>query len=76
MKSVYDELSAKAIESSLRGARDGAKRDLGIVLYAERDALRELWKAADASAPPPGATDRSRLRAAVESLRPLFGERA
>jgi hypothetical protein len=74
--SVYDELSAKIELGGARGPRDGARRDLGLVVFAERDALRDLWKAAEASARSPGAAVSEELRAAVERLRPLFGERA
>ncbi|MGA2548302.1 MAG: hypothetical protein ABSF43_17285 [Rectinemataceae bacterium] len=82
MISIYDELSGKIGQSRARGARDGARRDLGLLLFAEREALRDLWKAAERRAIPleaesTGGSEASvELRAAVEKLRPLFGERA
>jgi hypothetical protein len=79
--SIYDELSGKIGQDARRGARDGARRDLGLLLFAEREALRDLWKAAELCAglldaePGDDAGASGGLRAAVEKLRPLFGER-
>jgi hypothetical protein len=36
MVSVYDELSGKIGKDARRGARDGARRDLGLLLFGER----------------------------------------
>jgi hypothetical protein len=77
MISVYDELSEKLRQDTSRGSRDGARRDLGILLFSRRDELNGLWQAVDrflslvpdAGIPPD-------LREAVETLRPLFGTRA
>lgn len=74
MVSVYDELSAKMGPDTQRGARDGARRDLGLMLFSQREGLRGLWLAAEACAREPGAP--AALGEAVERLRPLFGERA
>jgi hypothetical protein len=75
MISIFDELSDKIGQNGGRGSRDGARRDLGLLLFAERDSIRELWKAAERCASILGAEASLDLRAAVESLRPLFGER-
>jgi hypothetical protein len=79
MLCLYEELSEKIARAADRGARDGARRDLGLVLFADRDALYDLWKAADRLAPRAAAGGDSgggdELRAAAERLRPLFGER-
>lgn len=81
MKSVVEELLEKIAaetpgggRSPARGGRSVARADLGMLLYAEREALDVLWKAADAAvrAAPDGNPD---LAAAVERLRPLFGPR-
>jgi len=75
MSSIYEELSAKIERSTERGPRDGARRDLGLLLFADREAIDALWKAAQRCA---GLIDGEacvELRAAVEKLRPLFGER-
>jgi hypothetical protein len=76
MASIYEELSGKIDRNASRASRDGARRDLGIVLFSQREDLRDLWAAAERCAAllGPGAGDE--LRAAVEKLRPLFGERA
>jgi hypothetical protein len=47
MISLYDELSAKVDNGSDRARRDGARRDLGLLLFAEREAIRDLWKEAE-----------------------------
>jgi hypothetical protein len=73
--SVYDELSAKIARSGERGPRDGARRDLGLILFAERDKINELWKAAELCSRLVEGADAAELRAAVDELRPLFGER-
>jgi len=72
--SVFDDLSGKIERAASRGARDGARRDLGLVLFAEREAMRDLWIAAERLAA--GGGEDGGLREAVERLRPLFGERA
>ena len=71
MISLYEELSAKVGECAPRARRDGARRDLGLLLFAEREAIYALWKEAEllSSESPAG------LRACVEKLKPLFGER-
>ncbi|MCX7024683.1 MAG: hypothetical protein NT080_08700 [Spirochaetes bacterium] len=76
MISIYDELSGKIGKSTRHTARDGARRDLGLLLFADREALSALWKAADRCSRLPDAGASGDLRQAVEKLRPLFGERA
>ncbi len=74
MISIFDELSGKIGRNASRGSRDGARRDLGILLFSQREDILGLWKAADRCAGGE-AEAAGELRAAVESLRPLFGER-
>ena len=77
MSSLYDELSKKLEKDPRLTKRGGARYDLGLLLFNARDSLRELWDAADGQVtqakregyPPP------ELVAAVEKLRPIFGER-
>jgi hypothetical protein len=74
--SIYDELSTKIGLGARRGARDGARRDLGLLLFAQRNLLSDLWKAAERCTGLLEAEASGDLREAVERLRPLFGERA
>lgn len=76
MRSLFDELSGKIGPDTARNLRDGARRDLGILLFSKRDELAGLWKAADRFLGLPGTEAPPDLRAAVDMLRPLFGERA
>jgi hypothetical protein len=73
--SVYDGLSGKIARNESRASRDGARRDLGLLLFAQREELRGLWLAAELCAARLGSEAPAELRAAVEKLRPLFGER-
>lgn len=90
MRSVVEELldkiaaesggGARAARSPARGARSVARADLGMILYAEREALDALWKAADTAVRAGasaglGGPEATSLAAAVERLRPLFGPR-
>jgi len=75
MNSLYDELSEKLRKEPSFTKRGGPRADIGMLLFSERDALRDLWRAADRHVrlqDPPVLSD---LRAVVEKLRPLFGER-
>ena len=74
--SIYDELSTKIGLDARRSARDGARRDLGLLLFAQRNLLSDLWKAAERCTGLLDAEASGDLREAVERLRPLFGERA
>ncbi len=70
----------RGVRSVARGARSVARADLGMVLFAEREAIDILWKAADAAVraeAPAGleGPEAAALAAAVERLRPLFGPR-
>ena len=78
MSSLYDDLSEKLNKDPRLTKRGGARYDLSLLLFNARDSLRELWDAADMEVtkakregyPPPEL-----LAAAVEKLRPIFGER-
>ena len=75
MNSLYDELSEKLKRESGTARRAGARADIGILLFSHRDALHDLWIAAEKECAVHGATSAQQLHTAVERLRPLFGER-
>jgi hypothetical protein len=78
MSSLYDELSDKLKKDPRRTRMGGARYDLGLLLFNARDSLRELWQAADAEVSNAGCEVHgpcSPLEAAVEKLRPIFGEK-
>lgn len=78
MSSLYGDLSEKLDKDPGLTKRGGARHDIGLLLFDFRDSLRDLWLAADAEVGVAAGAgdDRSEsLRAAVENLRPLFGER-
>ena len=86
MSSLYDDLSEKLKKDPRLTKRGGARYDLSLLLFNARDSLRELWDAADIEVT--GAKQESTLcisegyhpsellEAAVEKLRPIFGERS
>ena len=79
MSSLYDELAEKLRKDPRLTKRGGARFDLSLLLFNARDSLRELWDAADievTKAKSEGCPPPERLEAAVESLRPIFGERS
>ena len=79
MSSLYDELAEKLRKDPRLTKRGGARFDLSLLLFNARDALRALWDAADVEvtkARSEGRRPPERLEAAVESLRPIFGERS
>jgi hypothetical protein len=75
MISLYDELSEKIERDPRIASKNGARRDLGILLFSKRDDIDALWKAAERLLPAIGSEESAELRAAVEKLKPLFGER-
>jgi hypothetical protein len=75
MKSLYDELSEKLNSDPRLTKRGGPRADIGILLFSERDSLRDLWKAAERYVRHQGTEALTDLRGTVEKLRPLFGER-
>lgn len=77
MTSLYDELSARLEKDPSLTRRGGPRYDLGLLLFDFRDPMRELWHAADGEitrAIDEGRRPPASLAAAVEGLRPLFGE--
>jgi hypothetical protein len=79
MSSLYDDLCEKLKKDPRLTKRGGARFDLGLLLFNARDSLRELWQVADADvteAKSKGHHPSGRLEAAVEKLRPIFGERS
>ena len=76
MSSLYDELSKKLEQDHRLTKRGGARPDLGLLLFNARDSLHELWKAADHYTRLPDDAALRALEAAVDALRPVFGEKA
>jgi hypothetical protein len=76
MISIVDELLAKLAKDPRLTGRNGPRQDLGLLLYAERESINALWKAADLATRRGGSEDFDELRRAVERLRNIFGERA
>ncbi len=75
MSSLYDELSEKVDRDPRLMKRGGPRVDLSLLLFNAREPIRRLWDAADRHAA--GEADaRAELAAAVEELRPIFGERS
>ena len=78
MTSLYAELAAKVKADPRVTRHNMARADLGMLLFNAGDALNELWLAAEAELADDAAVDHpaaARLQAAVEKLRPIFGER-
>ncbi|NTV14902.1 MAG: hypothetical protein HGA96_13380 [Desulfobulbaceae bacterium] len=78
MISLYEELSEKLKQDPRLTKRGGPRYDLSLLLFNARDSLRELWDAAEleVTATKGKAQQPSEsLAAAVEKLRPIFGER-
>ncbi len=75
MKSLYDELAARLDRDPSLARRGGARGDIGILLFGARDELRDLWIAAERELLARDEASADELRAAIERLRPLFGER-
>ena len=78
MNSLYDELAEKIKKDPRLTKQSLSRFDMSLLLFNAGDALRELWVAADgeiAAARQEGRPPAARLEAAVEKLRPLFGER-
>ena len=79
MSSLYDDLSEKLRKDPRLTKRGGARYDLGLLLFNARDSLRELWDAANievTEARSKGYHPSELLEAAVEKLRPIFGDRS
>jgi hypothetical protein len=70
MPSLYDDLSEKLKKDPRLTKRGGPRVDLSLLLFNAREEINELWKAADGE-----SASSERLKAAVEKLRPIFGER-
>jgi len=81
MMSLYEELEARLQTDPSLLRRSGPRQDLGLLLFSHRGEVNRLWKAAEralVSAGKPGEPGRDsldELRAAVDGLRILFGER-
>lgn len=78
MNSLYDELAEKVKREPRISKPTVARFDLTLLLFNAGDDLRELWLAAAAelaAARQEGRASPPRLEAAVEKLRPIFGER-
>ena len=78
MSSLYDDLSEKIKKDPILTKRGGARFDLSLLLFNARDSLQELWIAADIEVAKTRSESYSPsecLEAAVEKLRPIFGEK-
>jgi len=78
MSSLYEDLSEKLKKDPRLTKRGGARYDISLLLFNARDSLRKLWEAADievTGAKSGGHHPSERLEAAIEKLRPIFGER-
>lgn len=75
MSSLYDDLSEKLKKDPRLTRMVGARFDLSLLLFNARDSLHDLWEAADRYTRAGDAEAPNDLRAAVEKLRPIFGER-
>jgi hypothetical protein len=78
MISLFDDLTAKLEADPRLTKRSGARADLGLLMFNARDSFRELWLAAEAEVAEVAGEGRepsARLAAALEELRPIFGER-
>jgi hypothetical protein len=78
MSSLYDDLTAKLQKDPRFTKRGGPRFDLSLLLFNAREPLRDLWAAADreiSRARSEGGDYSAPLAAAVERLRPIFGER-
>ncbi len=75
MSSLFEELSEKIRQAPSTSRRNAARQDLSILVFAERDSIDALWKAAERVAGR-GGEGLEDLSAAVSKLRPVFGERS
>jgi len=75
MISLYDELADRLHTDSTARGRNGPRADIGMLLFAQRDDIHDLWIAVDMFDRHSDPSARERLHTAMEKLRPLFGER-
>lgn len=71
MSSLYEQLTDK-MASNPTARTGGPKADVAVLLFNYRATIRELWLASDEASRQSSVP--SRLREAVDALRPLFGE--
>lgn len=79
MNSLYEDLTEKLRKDPRLSKRGGARYDLSLLLFNARESVRELWDAAEselAAARSEARRPSESLEAAVEKLRPIFGERS
>lgn len=74
MKSLYDDLNERLARDPRLTKRGGPRVDLSLFLFNHREAIHDLWLAANRMLER-GADTPEDLKAAVEKLRPIFGER-
>ncbi len=77
MQSIFDELNAKIEKMKAEGRSSrgvGPRTDIGLLLFSNKDAIRDLWVAAESHLRS-GAHASEELGSALEKLRPLFGAR-
>jgi hypothetical protein len=79
MTSLFDELSGKLEKDPRLTKRSGPRADLGLLMFNARDDVSALWKAAEAEMAAiqgEGRMPSAELVAAIDALRPIFGERS
>jgi len=75
VSSVYDDISRRLARDPRLTKRGGARFDMSLMLFNQRECIHELWMAADEHlACGGGGDDKNRLREAVEKLRFVFGD--
>jgi len=78
VSSLFDELTERLAKDPSLTKRSGPRADLALLMFNARDDVAELWLAAEAQltrARSVGGLPPTDLAAAVERLRPIFGER-
>lgn len=77
MTSLFTELNDRIAADPRLNRRGGPRVDLSMLLFNARDDIEALWDAATQvlDAESSESEHAVRLQAAVESLRPIFGDR-
>lgn len=75
MKSLYDDLTEKLARDPRLTKRGGPRVELSLLLFNHRESLHDIWVAAERCVRTGGGEGMDDLRAAVDKLHPIFGER-
>ena len=76
MPSLFDDLNARIARNPGLTKKSVARFDMTLLLFNHRDDLCALWQAADRLGAAHDEATARELAAAVDRLRPIFGERA